>query len=205
MHSHLIICTDFFQHFKYGINPIPLHFESQDMFGSTSSPKKGFRQAFQVILNTAKSDCPGFAVGKTLKAVIMDWSDQQLQGLEEAVGRDTAAAVVKGCQVHYTRSVKGVSECINKGNPLAIKAFNTIAYHIPQASFPQQVAFLLKVLAEEADIAKALNICKASSSLLKYAGTHVPNIWKSCKHWIGWWTKPKRLSKFPVLCRHVFI
>jgi len=71
----------------------------------------------------------------------MDWLDQQLQGLEEAVGRDTAAAVVKGCQVHYTRSVKCVSERINKGNPLSIKVFNTIAYHIPRLVFRNKWPF----------------------------------------------------------------
>ena len=142
--------------------------------------KEVYRHAFQDILTTAKSDCPDFTVGETLKAIIMDWSDQQLQGLEEAVGRDTAAAVIKGCQVHYTRSVKRVSKRINKGNHLAIKAFNAIAYHIPKASSPEQVTFLFDVLAGEADI--AIDICNSTSSLRKYADTHVRGSWQGCKH-----------------------
>ncbi len=50
---------------------------------------------------------------------LVDWSDQQMKGLENAVGKDVAAKVAKGCRVHFTRSVKRVSERVNKNTPKA--------------------------------------------------------------------------------------
>ena len=45
---------------------------------------------------------PAFGVGKTLKGIIADWSDTQLQGLQDAVGEERANNVVKGCQVRIS-------------------------------------------------------------------------------------------------------
>ncbi len=112
-----------------------------------------YQQAFSAIFQTVKSNHPHFKVGGTLKGIILDWSDQQLGGLEGAVGKEAAEKVTKGCQVHFTRSVKRVAERVNKGDPLGYKAFTTIAYTIPKAESPEQISKLFSVLAGEADIA----------------------------------------------------
>ena len=56
---------------------------------------EAYHQAFQAVFTTVKTNQPTFKVGKMLLAIIMDWSDQQLHGLEAAAGQETAAAVVK--------------------------------------------------------------------------------------------------------------
>ena len=39
--------------------------------------------------------------GKTLKGIIADWSDTQMNSLKLAIGKANADKVVKGCQVQY--------------------------------------------------------------------------------------------------------
>ena len=130
------------------------------------------------------------------ETAVLDWSDQQLKGLEAVIGEETAAKVVKGCRVHFTRSVKRVSERINKGNPLAHKAFTNIAYTIPKAVSRKDVLLLFSVLAGDKSIENVLTLFKGSSTLKTYAKNHQPSLWKSCHHWASWWTQPKHLCKY---------
>ena len=157
---------------------------------------EAYQQAFQAVFSTVRDDKPSFKVGKTLIAIVLDWSDQQLKGLEAVIGEETTAKVVKGCQVHFTRSVKRVSERINKGNPLAHRAFTTIAYTIPKATSRKDVLLLFNILAGDTSIDKAFSLCKGSSTLKTYAKSHQANVWKTCHHWASWWTQPKHLRKY---------
>ena len=104
-----------------------------------------------------KKSHPKFEVGDSLKGVVVDWSDTQIAGLEAAAGKETASLIAKGCKIHFIRSVKRVSERINKGSPLAQKVFTAIAYHIPKAATPEDVTTLFNVLAGE-DVSEAAAI-----------------------------------------------
>ena len=84
-------------------------------------------------------------------------SDTQVAGLKAAVGKETANLIAKGCKVHFIRSVKCVSERINKGSSLVRKAFTAIAYHIPKATTPEDVTTLFNVLVGE-DVSEAAAI-----------------------------------------------
>ena len=59
-----------------------------------------YNAAFTAIFRSVKSLHPKF-VGKTLKAIISDWFDTQLRGLQMFVGEETASTLVKGCQVNF--------------------------------------------------------------------------------------------------------
>ena len=144
-----------------------------------------YTEAFEAVFCT---------VEKTLQGIVVDWSEQQLNGLEAVLGKETAEKVIKGCQVHFTRSVKRVSECVNKGNHLAHKAFTTIAYHIPKAKSPEHVMKLFSILAGEADISEAAAICGQQRSLDLYTKSHSPSSWQGCKYWVKWWRRPKQLK-----------
>lgn len=58
-----------------------------------------YTHAFNAIFSKVKEVYPTFEVGKTLKGIIADWSDVQLQGLRRAIGEEKTDQVVKGCQV----------------------------------------------------------------------------------------------------------
>ena len=61
---------------------------------------EAYSERFKAIFSSVAKTYPSFSVGKSLVGILMDWSDQQFNGLEQAVGKDVAEAVVKGCQVH---------------------------------------------------------------------------------------------------------
>lgn len=158
-----------------------------------------YQHCFQAIFDTVKNDHPTFGVGKTLQGIVVDWSDQQMAGLEGAVGVERAAKVAKGCRVHFIRSVKRVSERVNKGNPDAHKAFTTIAYQIPDAATEKNALTIFEVLAGERELSDALAICQHGSILEKYAKEHLPQTWASLRHWVDWWKRPRHLSKLNTL------
>lgn len=60
---------------------------------------EAYESCFTAIFTTASSRHPEFEVGGSLQGILLDWSDHQLKGLANAVGKDTADKVVKGCQV----------------------------------------------------------------------------------------------------------
>ena len=60
---------------------------------------KAYAHAFDAVFSRVKELHPTFEVGKTLKGIIADWSDVQLQGLRKAIGEEKTSQVVKGCQV----------------------------------------------------------------------------------------------------------
>ncbi len=99
----------------------------------------------------------------------------------------------KGCQVHYTRSVKRVAERVNKGDPEGYKAFTAIAYAVLKAENPKQISKLSAVLAGEADVSTVSNI----GDLGRILGDHKPSTaaWSAGRHWVSWWERPKHLSK----------
>ena len=55
---------------------------------------------FKAVFDHCKEDHKEFAVGKTLKGIIMDWSDTERAGLQTAIGQDSSEKLV-GCRVHY--------------------------------------------------------------------------------------------------------
>lgn len=173
-----------------------------------------YKHAFEAIFTKVKGDFPEFEVGKTLNGIIADWSDTQLQGLQEAIGEKKANKVVKGCQVciyvqkskkcitlhlqvHYQRSVKRVSEKVNKGSStLAHQVFTTIGYAIPATKTKEDVDTLFQVLCGAESLSCAIKILPESKSLFeKYQSEHDADTWTKCTHWCEWWTRPNHLSK----------
>lgn len=60
---------------------------------------EAYKEAFQAVFGEVKRHHKEFEVGKTLKGIIADWSDTQINGLELAIGKETTDMVIKGCQV----------------------------------------------------------------------------------------------------------
>ena len=160
-----------------------------------------YAQCFRSVFETVKKDHPHFAVGKSLQGIVLDWSDHQMKGLEAAVGEEVASKVAKGCRVHFARSVKRVSEQVNKNQPQAYKAFTTIAYAIPHQITQEDVHTLFDVLEGNTGIEAALPLCEQQHSmLLEYSKSHNPATWKPCSHWVKWWKRDRHLSKY---CSHM--
>ena len=103
----------------------------------------GYAHCFRSIFETVKKEYPSFNVGDSLQGIVLDWSDQQMKGLETVVGIKFAAKVAKGCRVHFFRSVKRVGEQVNKNNTQSYRAFTIIAYEIPNQNNEKDVLIFL--------------------------------------------------------------
>ena len=99
--------------------------------------------------------------------------------------------------------MKRVSERINKGSPLAQKAFTAIAYHIPKAATPEDVTTLFDVLAEEEDVSEAAAIMPECSVVQQCSQEHKARLWKEAMHWAEWWKRPRHLHK--VKCTRIYV
>ena len=75
-------------------------------------------------------------------------------------------------QVHYQRSVKRVSEKVNRSHSLAHQAFTTIDYAILYAKSKEDVLSLFRVLGGEEPLATSRSIPLQSSVLNEYESTH---------------------------------
>ena len=58
-----------------------------------------YTHAFNAIFSKTKEKHHTLAVGTTLKGIIADWSDTQLNGLRGAIGEESTSKVMKECQV----------------------------------------------------------------------------------------------------------
>ena len=63
-----------------------------------------YKKAFELMFHTYHKYYPHFKVGDSLRGIIVDWSDTEAKGLHEVVGSKIADGVLKGCNVHWTRS-----------------------------------------------------------------------------------------------------
>ena len=67
----------------------------------------GYRLAFHEV-----------AIGKTLEAIVLDWSDAQINGLKAAISESQATALIKGCKVHWLRSCQRVADKVTSNSSL---------------------------------------------------------------------------------------
>ena len=75
--------------------------------------------AFQKVFDKCRRASLDFELGVTLKGVVTDWSDAEINGLRLAVGKTLAQQLLKGCKVHWQRSCQRVAD---KVVPSAVKA-----------------------------------------------------------------------------------
>ena len=165
---------------------------------------EAYKQSFLAIFKTTSTRIPAFSVGGSLEGILVDWSDAQLTGLEQAVGKDIADKVVKGCQVSVTAlittchlkvfSTRRVSERVNRRNEAGHRVFTTIGYNIPKVNTQEEVLTLFAVLAGEEPLLTAATLLK-SDVIKSYTSDHNIDDWKALKFWKQWWTKPKHLGK----------
>ena len=70
--------------------------------------------AFKKTFAACKGKYPNFKVGETLLGIVVDWSDAEISGLGQAVGKDLATKLLRGCKVHWARSWQRVRDRVAK-------------------------------------------------------------------------------------------
>ena len=70
----------------------------------------GYGIGFSKIFGMARGDCSSFEVGKTLRGIVIDWSNAEASGLQKAVRNTMANGLLRGSQVHWARSSQRVAD-----------------------------------------------------------------------------------------------
>ena len=77
---------------------------------SNKEDSEFYANAFKAVFKQCQQDHKEFAVGKTLKGIVMDWSDTERSGLQNAIGKELCDKLIIGCRVHYGRSYQRVAD-----------------------------------------------------------------------------------------------
>ena len=171
-----------------------------------------YTTCFTVLFHKVKELCSTFVIGKSLVGIVADWSDTQIKGLEGAIGEETVAKVMKGCQVsyqvcvpnmcydlsilikvHFMRSVKRVGERLKECSVESRQVFVSLGYAILEVKTKEEVDILFKAMCGETGLEGAIHL--VSKKHEKYATQHNPMWWTASAKWVEWWRRPKHLSE----------
>ena len=71
-----------------------------------------YAKSMTTIFNKVTRDQPYFSNGAKLRSILVDFDDAQYKGLKECLGEELAKKVIRGCSVHWQRSVNRVSKLV---------------------------------------------------------------------------------------------
>ena len=125
-----------------------------------------YATAFRDIFRQCKEDNKTFDV-INLKGIVLDWSDTERKGLEEAMGKETAERLMIGCLVHYSRSYQRIAERVSSSLSLEIRnisknTFCKIARKIPSLECKSEVMKVFGVLRGEIPLHHVASIYQLS-------------------------------------------
>ena len=123
----------------------------------------------------------------------MHFDDAQANGLKEALGHEKADRVLRGCQVHWTRSLQRVAKLVTKSKEEQ-RVFLHLGNQIPNAAENEQVNILFQFLSGEVNLSEVSDFLRDDMrDLLHVIDTQS---WKRIKCWSQWWCRPNHLQMF---------
>ena len=77
---------------------------------------KAYALAFKKTFQKCEEDHPRFSPADSLLEVVTDWSDAEISGLGEAIGKEATAKLLRGCKIHWARSWQRVRDRIARSS-----------------------------------------------------------------------------------------
>ena len=129
---------------------------------------------------------------------IIDWSDTDWGKGPNAIGEHLADKLLRGCNVHWTRSYQQVADRVNShvqkvNRKLANEAFCMVAKHVAMAKCKGDVLCLFNVLWGSS------SIFPVSHLKLPFTDKHITVVntecdWSGAENWVQWWTTKRHLQ-----------
>ena len=154
----------------------------------------GYKLAFQKMFDTCKERFPNFDAGETLKAIILDWSDAQVNGLKEAIGETKATALIKGCKVHWLRSCQRVADKITSNKSTERELLLKIARKIQSLSSAVDIVACFETLCDTRSLEQLLDKIPGLYTKSEAQLADSQKNWSSAKCWAQWWTRSAHLK-----------
>ena len=150
--------------------------------------------AFKKVFERCSSINKDFRPGSTLLGVLIDWSDAEISGLKQAVGKDVGESLLKGCRVHWNRSCLRVADRVTKSAEEK-ELFLKICYLIPKLNSAVEVVSCFETLcgAQKArDLTNKLKSAQLSQNEVQLIDSQCD--WSIAKNWAQWWARHDHLK-----------
>ena len=151
--------------------------------------------AYSKTFNRCKSSNSTFKLGTSLLGVVVDWSDAEIKGLGNAVGKELAITLLKGCKVHWTRSWQRVRDRIATAKDRVREKglFSSIASRISSISAGSNIVIAFEVLCGKKSANTLLGIIEGlSKDDAQFIDSNTN--WASATKWVEWWMRPQHLK-----------
>jgi hypothetical protein len=162
--------------------------------------EQGYKLAFKKVFDHCKEKYSDFKLGESLLAVIVDWSDAEINGLKAAIGDKLAISLLRGCKVHWIRSCQRVADRVASptNKDLEKKIFLRIAKKIQSLSSAVETIACFETLCGVRSITQLQEkICDICSTEEARAADSMKD-WSSAKNWAQWWTRSTHLKMLSV-------
>ena len=154
----------------------------------------GYKLAFQKIFENCKMRHSKFQVGESLQAVIMDWSDAQINGLKAAIGDSQATSLMKGCKVHWIRSCQRVADKVTSNKSNEREIFLKVTQKIQSLSTAVDVIACFEALCGVRSLVQLLDKLPDLFSKEEAQKADLQKDWSSAMAWAQWWTRAAHLK-----------
>ena len=122
-----------------------------------------------------------------------DFDDGQYKGLQQCLGEDLSLKVIRGCTVHWQRSVNRVCKLVCR-NDTEVRIFKALARKIEDESEKENVLLLFDVLSGTRQLQEARQL--VGKDLFSEFDTVHNKDWIKLKHWSKWWCRVNHLTMF---------
>ena len=152
-----------------------------------------YAKSITTIFNKVTLDQAYFANGAKLRSILVDFDDAQYKGLKECLGEELAKKVIRGCSVHWQRSVNRVCKLVCQSDD-ETRIFKNLARKIEEERDKEKVYLIFDVLSgsRKLEDAKHFIECDLSTELEKVNNQS----WTKPKHWGKWWCRLNHLAMF---------
>ena len=151
--------------------------------------------AYSKTFSRCKSSNSTFKLGTSLLGVVVDWSDAEIKGLGNAIGKELAITLLKGCKVHWTRLCQRVRDRIATAKDKVREKglFSSIASRIPSISARSNIVIAFEVLCGKKSANTLLGIIEGlSKDDAQFIDSNTN--WASATKWMEWWMRPQHLK-----------
>ena len=159
--------------------------------------EQGYRLAFRKVFDHCKENYPDFKLGESLLAVIVDWSDAEINGLKAAIGDKLAMSLLRGCKVHWIHSCQRVADRVASPTNKDLEKIR-IAKIIQSLESAVDTIACFETLCGVRSITqlqkKITDICSKEEA---EAADQMKD-WSSAKNWAQWWTRSTHLKMLSV-------
>ena len=152
-----------------------------------------YAKSITMIFQKVTVDHARFANGKNLRSILVDFDDGQYKGLQQCLGEDLSLKVIRGCTVHWQRSVNRVCKLVCR-NDTEVRIFKALASKIEDESKKENVLLLFDVLSGTRQLQEVRQL--VGKDLFSEFDTVHNKDWIKLKHWSKWWCRVNHLTMF---------